>query len=354
MPTLLLTFTNALLWAFRHLGIRFPDRRVVCFVFLLFVALPPVWVSAAPLPFQGRILMPPSGKHLVTWQNQELLLWERKIPKVLKKLTFDTALYQVEISHDGRFLVAGFITGEYRRWHFPAMVPAGVLQLRKEESVQWPFAVSPDGTYLTRTLFEQKIIQDIMHLEVWDWRTRRRVNTLWAHQQPLQLGGHYPGSQLAFHPLGGYLAFATEEGQLKVFDTRIHRWQYDMPGSPPLSYAENGKYFAFCIPDAKTQGIRSVKLWHLPTNRLKTFQVSEMSATESALILSQSGRYLAYTERSQGKRRKLVVRSVAGGKTLLSTWVPEEVDSLSIPPEENGVLTSSLLRPDTPSSFYAF
>lgn len=311
-------------------------------------------VSAAPLPFQGRLLMPPSGKHVVTWQNQDLTLWQRKTQKVLKKLSFDTALYQVEISHDGRFIVAGFVTGEYRRWHFPAMTPAGVLKLHKAESVQWPFAVSPDGTYLTRTLFEQKKTQDIMHLEVWDWRTHRRVNTLWAHQQPLQLAGHYPGAQLVFHPLGAYLAFATEEGKLKVFDTRIHQWRYEMPGSPPLSYAESGSYFAFCIPHLKTDGIRVIKLWHLPTNRLKTFHVNEMSATESALTLSQSGRYLAYTERSQGTRRKLVVRSVAGGKTLLSIWVPEEVDSLVIPPEENGVFTSSLLRPDTLSSFHAF
>lgn len=298
--------------------------------------------------------MPVSGQYMVTWQNQSLVLWRRKTQENLKTLRFDTALYQVEISHDGRFLVAGFTSGEYRRWHFPAMTPAGVLKLHKAESVQWPFALSPDGAYLTRTLFEQKKTQDIMHLEAWDWRTRRRVNTLWAHQQPLQLGGHYPGSQLAFHPLGAYLAFATEEGKLKVFDTRIHRWQYEMPGSPPLSYAGSGNYFAFCIPDVNSEGIHAVKLWHLPTNRLKTFVVSEMSATESALTLSQSGRYLAYTERSQGKRRKLVVRSVAGGKTLLSTWVPEEVDALVIPPEENGVFTSSLLRPDTLSSFHAF
>ncbi len=321
---------------------------------LLWVTTLPFAVGAAPLPFQGRLLIPPSGNLLVTWQNQELILWQRKTQKILKKLSFDTALYHVEISHDGRFLVAGFINGEYRRWHFPTLAPAGTLRLHKEESVQWPFAVSPDGTYLTRTLFEQKGSQDIMRLEVWDWRTHHRLNTLWAHQQPLQLAGHYPGSQLVFHPLGGYLAFATEAGDLKIFDTQRHRWRYQMPGSPPLSYAEQGDYFAFCVPDSKTQDIRAVKLWHLPTNRLKTFQVNEMSATESALTLSQSGRYLAYTERSQGNRRKLVVRKVWGGQTVFSGWVPEEVDSLSISPEENGVYTSSLLRPDVPSAFYAF
>lgn len=298
--------------------------------------------------------MPPSGDRVVTWQNQELVLWQRHVPKTLKKLTFDTALYQVEISHDGRFLVAGFTNGAYRRWHFPSLVPAGILQLQKAESVQWPFAISPDGAYLTRTLFEQKRSQDIMHLEVWDWQKGRRLNTLWAHQQPLQLAGHYPGSQLVFHPLGGYLAFATEAGDLKIFDTQRHRWRYQMPGSPPLSYAENGDYFAFCVPQGKNHEIHAIKLWHLPTNRLKTFQVGDVSATESALTLSQSGRYLAYTERSQGNRRKLTVRKVWGGDTVFSAWVPEEVDALSIPPEENGVYTSSLLRPDTPSAFYAF
>ncbi len=323
--------------------------------FALWLLLAAVGVAqAAELPYSGRVLLTPDQRYGVSWQNQELVLWSRKTRKPLKTLRFDEPVYQVELSYNGRFLVAGFNDGVYRRWKFPALQPAGVLRLSKQDSVQWPFALSPDGVYLTRTVFAQTRLQDVMRLEVWDWRRGRQVGRLWAHQQPLKLPGHYPGSQLAFHPLGGYLSFATEGGQLKVYNTLQHRWVYQMPGSPPMSYARAGDYFAFAVPQAQNTNIRQLKLWHLPTNLLKTFAVEAMSATESALVLSDSGRFLAYTERSNGRQRKLVVRRVTDGKVLLSQQVAEEVDALSITPEENAVLTSSLLRPEYRPVFYAF
>lgn len=309
---------------------------------------------AAELPYQGRVLLTPDQRHAVSWQNQELVLWSRLAQKRVKTLNFDVPVYQVELSHNGQFLVAGFSDGVYRRWLFPSLKPAGVMSLPKQESVQWPFALSPDGVYLTRTVFSQVRQQDVMRLEVWDWRIKRQVGRLWAHQQALQLPGHYPGSQLAFHPLGGYVSFATEGGQLKVYDTRRHQWVYQMPGSPPMSYARAGDYFAFAVPQRQNTEIRQLKLWHMPTNLLKTFTVDTMSATESALVLSDSGRFLAYTERARGNQRRLVVRRVADGKTLLTKQVPEEVDALSISPEENAVLTSSLLRSEYRPVSYSF
>lgn len=317
-------------------------------------AAPASTKPSAALPLRGRLLVNASGEYWVSWQNQELKLWQRSRQQVLKTLNFEAPLYQVELSHNGQFLVAGLSDGSYHRWHFPAMTPAGTLRLTKTEQVQWPFAVSPDGVYLTRTLFQQRQKQDIMRLEVWDWRTQRRVNRLWAHQQALVLPGHYPGSQLAFHPLGGYLAFATEGGQLKIYDTQQHRWRYQMPGSPPLSYDQAGDYFAFALPGAQNDRISHVKLWHLPTNLLKTFAVKEMSATDSALTLSEDGKYLAYTARAEGAYRRLIVQRVRDARVVLTVRVPEEVDALTLLPGEQTVLTSSLLRPDFQPERYAF
>ncbi len=305
-------------------------------------------LQAEVLPVKGRVDV--HGNYLIHWQNDRLWLRQkhRLNAPAQQALTFNQPIYQVVVQ--GAYLVVGFMNGSYQRFRFPSMASAGALKLPSNGHLIPPFAVSPDGYYLTRTLFSQQNAQDVMDLNTWSWQPSRWIQQRRAHQQPLHLPGHYPDTQILFHPLGQFLAFATEDGVLKIYDTQQKKWVYQLPGSPPLSYADSGTYFAFLSPCGAEQCIR---LWHLPTGRLKTWRHTQIDASESALVIDPAGHYLAYTTRAQGKLRELRVQRIADGKRVFSTRVAEAVDSLTFF-DASHVLASSIRNSDYAATRHEF
>lgn len=318
-------------------------------------------VSGSPHAYnklQGRALYSPDGRYLLSYQNTLLNFWDPSGQVFKRQLRFSGAIHALSFTPDGRTLAVSTAQGIYHVFRLPTFKKIAHLREPVTGMVSYPFALSPDGQYLSLVHIDSQASQIKLQLRVWHIPSQRRIQQVRMGQFSNPLPGHFPSVGLAYHPLGRFLSTALEwpdlntPRQLMVYDIYTGRWRYDLPGSPPLNYSQNGRYFAYLSLQASNQW--RIRLWHTPTNRLKTLPQAVAAPPGGGLSLSAQGDQLAFLGPASLNHRQLTIVSTASLKTLLQVQVPEAVDSLSFRPGAGSLVVSSLSNPDFQPQRYDF
>ncbi len=307
---------------------------------------------------KGRAFYSPDGHYLVSYQNTQIDFWDTKGEVFKRQLRFSGAIHSLNFTPDGRHLAVSSGQGVYEVFRLPAFKKIAHLTEAAEGMVSYPFALSPDGQYLSLVHIDSQSSQIKLQLRVWHVPSQRRIQALRIGSFANPLPGHFPSVGLAYHPLGQFLSTALEwpnpetPRDLMVYDIQRGRWRYWLPGSPPLAYSQNGRYFAYLSLQAKDQW--RIRLWHTPSKLLKTLPQAIADPQSASLSLSPQGDQLAFLGPAHMNHRQLTVLSTASLKVLLEVQLPEAVDTLSFHSSARSLVASSLSNPEFRPRRYDF
>jgi WD40 repeat protein len=311
----------------------------------------------------GFVRFSPTGNQLIRQADRTLEIWSVNNKKLLRKMGVSEPLVDAQFSANGKFIVAGSEDGVYTVWRTSDYKRIHELKDPPLDNGHQPFALSPDGKYLTvcklnEVTLNQKNYLDF-YLHIWDLESGKKIDKIFVSHSPNRLPGHLPVVYVAWHPLGRYLTTAMESDQggpkitptyLQVLDLWEGRWLYWIPGSAPAEYSQNGRYFAFLSPMTPEKNVNQsnkwqIKLWNTRVNLFKTFPSQHSLAEFSGLTLSSKGRLLAYLGSVSANQKEVVIYATEDLKILTRFRIPEEADSLSISPDEKNLLVSSFSDP---------
>jgi len=309
---------------------------------------------------RGVLEFSPDGRYLVNLHPQSVRFLSPDGQSERHRLPASSPVNQLKFSADGRFFVTSSPSGHYVLWRLADFKQ--LARIHDPAPGMWlqPFALSPDSIYLTLGKLENSAPNRLdLYLHTWDLRSQKRVQRTFATRFEDALPGHYPDIGLAYHPLGRYLATAVEwspqktgKKNIMIYDNQTQRWQYWVPGSPPFAYSQNGHYFAFLVPVAGDARHWALKLWHTPTNRLKTVKLSASAPPQPGIALSRQAKYLAFAQPSKLNRQTIQVVRVQDLKSVLSFEVPDSADTFSFSHNEQQLVVSSRVNADlTPTRY---
>lgn len=292
----------------------------------------------------GQVRFSPDGHSLISYDNTTLQFWSPDGQNLQRQLNLKHPIMNFDLTPDGRFVALSQDDGHYSVWRSRDLKQMVHIRDRNLDVRSQPFALSPDGLYLTICTLREERERLSAELHIWDLRQHRLMRTAHLGTWPNELPGHFPSIELAYHPLGRYLTVGVEwtdpqkPRYLQVWDTWKASWTYWVHGSPPLSYSHNGKYFSFAAIQGKTW---QMHLWHTPTNLLKTVPKSLIAPSQSSAVLSASGRYLVLATAARYRQHLIQVVNTATLKTQIEFEAPEAADSFSFSPDEKQLLLSS-------------
>lgn len=324
-------------------------------LFLLLVFAPAALAQTAPRPLKqisGPAHFSPDARLLVHYTQQQLHFVRHDNQQLLQRIPSVRSLHPSHFNADGRFVAVSESPDRISVWQTqPFVRRAQIHEALPVGQRQFSFALSPDAMYLTLARLEPLGANYLnLYLHVWDLARQRRLQRLFVTRLENVMPGHTPDVSLAYHPLGGYLSVAVEsmpQSQqpplLMVRDLQQHQWLYWLPGSSPLSYSGNGKYFAFSVPGPQHAQVR---LWHTPSNLLKTVPLSAAAPPAPLLALSARGRWLAFARPATVGQQELQVLRVRDLKPVLSVALQSGADTFSFHRNERQLLVSSQANPD--------
>jgi WD40 repeat protein len=329
-----------------------------------------VWLLWSPMVSAAEYLTLPglNGYARFSQQSDQVLrladrrleIWGLSQKKALRYRGSSAAFVDAQFSPDGAWLISGSEEGEYTLWRSRDLTRIQTFRDPPSGESHQPFAISPDGQRLaicklsTRTRGRQTWLEFYLHL--WDIHTGQRTGRIFVTRVPDRLPGHLPTVSVAWHPLGRYLTTALEwdEGirtlepqYLQVRDTWRGRWRYWVPGAPPTEYSANGKYFAFLQSHVEAGGELhwQIKLWHTPTNRLKTVTMPFSLSAASGLTLSPAGDWLACIAPVSRLQKQVIIYNTRSLKPWQVFRIPDTADSLSFSPDQRRLMVSSFADP---------
>lgn len=326
----------------------------VLYVSLLLIGLlglPIQSQAVEPLPaLNGRVLYSPAGRYTLAYLNREIQVWDQAVKKRLRTLTFEQSITDLRFTPDGKFLVIQEGLYTYSLWETQQFKRLYQIQEHRSGLAAFPFAISPDGQYLTVARLKELQAGNLLEvsLHVWHFPSQKMRQKIFVERFNSLLPGHFPSVGVAYHPLGRYLSVGIEwdknqvHHDLMVYDMWLGGWVYWLPGAPPLQYSSQGPYFAFAAP---FQNKWTLRLWHLPSNRLKSLQLPVANPPSTALSLSAKGKYLAYNLPEKYNRREIHVVHVPTLKRVLTLTTSEAVDTLSFSSDEKSLIVSSQANP---------
>lgn len=296
---------------------------------------------------KGPVQFEPGGQYWVQTAENDLHLWSRQSKKIQHSIHLPAPISQVVFTPDGQWLAASDRVGNVGVWRRAGWKRTYWRQAKSEFQ---SLALSPDGMYLTLAHLEPlNTERSRLQLKLYDYDLRQHslLSSLSVMEVRNTLPGHTPNISLLYHPLSQYLAVGVEADQghwLLVKDDFAGRWSYWMPGSPPLAYSQNGRYFSYIAPDAQKRWF--AKLWHTSTDLQKTIPQPVAPPPVSDVTLSPAARFVALTTPVKGRFREVVIYRVQDLKLLVRVQVPEQVDTLSFSADEKELLMSSFVAPE--------
>jgi len=315
---------------------------------LLSTYLSPV-LASEPQTLQhlsGHLLYSPDGKYLLRYENKLLQLWGVEGKKLHQQQILKSPITGIDFTPDGKYLATGHQNGSYIVWSSTGLQKKTQFKDFTPGIRAQPFAISPDGRYITLCKTTEKAQHLNMSLHIWDVQTKKTFRIVPLGSWPDELPGHPPSVDLAYHPLGRYLSIAVEWADksqpkyLKVWDTWKASWAYWVPASPPIFYSNDGHYFGFTEFNAKKSHWQ-IRLWHTPTNLLKQIPLKVAPPTQFELSLSSTGQFLVIAAEASYKNRAIKVIDTHSLEELLKLVVPKGIDSFSFSKDERSLLLSS-------------
>lgn len=301
----------------------------------------------------------PHGRKIIRLSDRTLELWSGKNPKLLRRMGVSQPLVDAQFSADGHFLVAGSEAGIYTVWRSPDYKRVLELKDPAEGRSNQPFALSPDGRYLTVCkLFER--VENKKHwldfyVHIWNLSNGHKEDTIFVSRTPNHMPGHFPVVSVSWHPLGRFLTTAMEwdQGDRKIAPTFIQvldlwqgRWIYWVPGAPPADYSQNGEFFSFLSPvDTSSHPKWQISLWNTRVDLFKTLKPKGEISIDSGLTVSAKGNLLAYQAAYSNNQKRVFVHSTRDLSLKAQFNIPDSADSLSISPDESTLLVSSFSDP---------
>jgi WD40 repeat protein len=254
----------------------------------------------------GQVRFHRAGQHVAITNGPECQIWDLHRRQKLKTITSPEPLVGSSYSQDGRYLLVA-TQSDYTLWNTANYRPVRVIKDAPWAIGYQPFALSPDGRFLAvgklRNNLDYPDGQQAYNLtfsvHLWNTQTGKKVTAMDVATVANTMPGHPPAREVAFHPSGDYLAAVIDPEQsesrvhtLKIFNLRTGRWQWSLPGAPPLSYSRNGQYLAFTSPTPLRKGGKSqwrMKLWNVSANRFRTLWAAPLAE----YALSPDARWLA-------------------------------------------------------------
>lgn len=298
----------------------------------------------------GQVVYSPTGQFLLRHENMSLQSWDTNGEHLLRQRTVEHPITDIDFTPDGRFLATGHDDGTYIVWSSKDLKEQTRIQDVSLGVRNQPFALSPDGAYLTLCKIVSTPQELTLILHVWDLRHKRLLKKLFLGKWPNELPGHFPSVELAYHPLGRYLTAAVEwthsdrPRYLKVWDTWTATWSYWLAGSVPIAYSNDGHYFGFTEYDHQKQKWL-VRLWHTPTNLRKQIPFKVAPPPQTDIALSAHGNLIVIASEAQYKTRNITIINTHSLKSILKFETSKSVDSFSFSSDEHYLVLSSRQDP---------
>lgn len=145
-------------------------------------------------------------------QRGEIIVWESDSWQIKEKITLGgSALNNVDISHDGRFLVTGEENGAVRIWQLSPL--REVVTVGRHDARVKSVAFSPQGNHIA-TAGDDRVIA------LWDLNSRKLVRRIGTQAAPVLA--------LAYAPDGERLAAGTHDRLVNIYHRRQVLWGYRM------------------------------------------------------------------------------------------------------------------------------